>query len=255
MSEPRLRRSILVPIDLHGVNRHTLETLVRIARQLDRSLLGLLLEDIHLQQVADLPFTTEITLGSGRERSLVRDHLSQRHNLIRSDARRQLNDLATSNQVELQFEDAAGARWTAVLERDGHQDIFLPPRARWHTQPHVPAGKRQPIKRMGVVLPPGEPDTRVLAAAAALIKADLVGDIYILSRVPPVPEDLHDLYRTGHQVRLQSNFHCSTQSLSALIHRCPYDLLILPGECLREIPATQLEAVLDESPSQVLIIN
>ena len=57
-SEPARRRTILVPIDLHGINRGTLETLVRIARQLDQGLLGLLLEDIRLQQVADLPFTT-----------------------------------------------------------------------------------------------------------------------------------------------------------------------------------------------------
>ena len=63
-------RSILVPIDLQGIGRDTLETLVRIARLLDRGLLGLLLEDIRLQQVADLPFTTEITLIGGRERSL-----------------------------------------------------------------------------------------------------------------------------------------------------------------------------------------
>ena len=69
---------ILVPIDLYGINRRNLETLVRIARQLDRGLLGLLLDDTRLRRVADLPFTTEITLGSGRERSLLRDHLTQR---------------------------------------------------------------------------------------------------------------------------------------------------------------------------------
>ena len=70
MNESGLRRCILVPIDLHGINRSTLETLVRIASLLDRKVLGLLLEDIRLQQVADLPFTTEITLDSGRERIL-----------------------------------------------------------------------------------------------------------------------------------------------------------------------------------------
>ena len=37
-----LSHTILVPIDLHGINRGSLETLVRIARQLDRALLGLL---------------------------------------------------------------------------------------------------------------------------------------------------------------------------------------------------------------------
>ena len=36
--------TILVPIDLHGINRSTLETLVRIAHLLDRGLHGLLLK-------------------------------------------------------------------------------------------------------------------------------------------------------------------------------------------------------------------
>ena len=69
MNESGLRRCILLPIDLHGINRNTLETVVRIASLLDRKVLGLLLEDMRLQQVADLPFTTEITLDSGREKS------------------------------------------------------------------------------------------------------------------------------------------------------------------------------------------
>ena len=131
MNKTGSRRSILVPIDLYGINRDTLETLVRIAHLLDRKVLGLLIEDIRLQQVADLPFTTEITLDSGRERNLLRHQLLQRHNVISAQARRQLQELAVSHQVELSFEDVCGDRWPSALERDGHQDIFLPPRTRW----------------------------------------------------------------------------------------------------------------------------
>jgi hypothetical protein len=252
MTEPR---SILVPIDLYGINRRTLETLVRIARQLDRSLLGLLLEDLRLQQVADLPFTTEITLGSGRERSLLRDHLSQRHSVVSTDTRRLLNELAERNRVALSFEHATGARWHAAQDRDGQLDIFFPARQRWHAAAADYAGGRGIIKRLGVVMPPGTLSASILNTAAALVHAGLVGDIYILSNRPLLPEQLHDLYHNGHQVRLQSNFACDAASLVGLIRQSPYDLLLLPHACLRDIPPEILEAALDKSGGQVLVVS
>jgi hypothetical protein len=248
-------RCILVPIDLHGVTRHTLETLVRIARQLDRQLLGLLLEDRRLQQVADLPFTTEISLSSGQERSLLRDHLSQRHSLVSADARRLLNELAQRNQVALSFEDAAGARWQSALDRDGHLDIFFPARQRWHAAGEHYSSTGNTIKRLGVVLPKSQVNSSVTSIAATLLAAGLVGDIYILSDRPPLPEQLHELYRQGHQVRLQANFSCDAANLAALIRQSQYDLLLIPRECLQGIPTELLEAALDKSGGQILVIN
>jgi len=255
MSESTGRRIILVPIDLHGINRGTLEILVRIARQLDQGLLGLLLEDIRLQQVADLPFTTEITLGSGQERSLLRDHLSQRHSLVSSATRRLLNELAERNRVELSFEDAVGSRWLTTLERDGHLDIFFPARQRWNATTTGYNRRAAVIKRLGVVLPATQQHTKLMGTAAALVESGLVGDIYILSNRPPVPEQLHDLYRPGHQVRLQSNFTCDAGSVTELIRQSPYDLLLLPRDCLQGIAPDALESALDKSSGQVLIIN
>ena len=248
-------RSILVPIDLHGVNRHTLEILVHIARQLDRQLLGLLVEDSRLQQVADLPFTTEISLSSGQEKSLLRDHLSQRHSLVSADARRLLHELAQRYKVALSFEDVAGARWQSALQRDGQLDIFFPARQRGYDSGEHYASSVNAIKRLGVVLPQSQVDSNVTSVAATLVAAGLVGDIYILSNRPPLPEQLHDLYRQGHQVRLQTNFCCNAVNLGALIRQSQYDLLLIPRECLQEIPTELLEAALDKSSGQILVIN
>jgi hypothetical protein len=254
-SESAGRRTILVPIDLHGINRGTLETVVRIARQLDQGLLGLLLEDIRLQQVADLPFTTEINLSSGQERSLLRDHLSQRHSLVGADTRRLLNELAERNRVEISFEDAAGSRWLTALERDGHLDIFFPARQRWNATTTSYSSRNAVIKRLGVVLPTTQEYSKLIGTTAALIESGLVGDIYVLSNRPPLPEQLHNLYRPGHQVRVQSNFSCDASSLTQLIRQSPYDLLLLPRTCLQGIAHDKLESALDKSGSQVLIIN
>ena len=65
------RRGIVLPIDAHGINRVTLERVVTLARQLDRSLLGLILDSPELRRIAELPFTTEIALDSGRETSVA----------------------------------------------------------------------------------------------------------------------------------------------------------------------------------------
>ncbi|MEH6634014.1 MAG: hypothetical protein V7700_00790 [Halioglobus sp.] len=248
-------RRILVPIDLYGINRGTLETLVRIARQLDQGLLGLLLEDTRLQQVADLPFTTEITLSGGQERSLLRDHLAQRHSLVSTDARQLLNELAQRSEVELSFENASGSRWHSAAQRDGDLDIFLPARQYWHAATRGLSNRAGIIKRLGVVLPEGQPHEKLVNTAATLLNAGLVGDIYVLSNLPPLPEQLHNLYRPGHQVRLQRNFHCDAASVTALIRQSPYDLLLLSGDCLQGIPAHVLEAALDNSGGQVMIIN
>jgi len=255
MSERSKARCILVPIDLHGINRSTLETLVRIARQLDRELVGLLLEDSRLQQVAELPFTTEITLSSGQERSLLRDHLSQRHSQVSAATRKLLHELAQRDQVTLSFEDAAGARWHTAFERDGQLDIFFPARQRWHTATASHPKKGGIIKRLGVLLPENQSHSDAITTAASLVRAGLVGDIYVLSDRPPLPEQLHDLYRQGHQVRLQANFNYSTTDLTTLIRQSPYDLLLIPRECLQDIPAELLDAALDKSGGQVLITN
>lgn len=255
MTESGLRRCILFPIDVHGVSRSSLETLVKIARQLDRKLLALLLEDTRLQQVADLPFTTEISLLSGKETNLQRDQLLRRHNVIGADTRRQLSELAVNNQVELSFKTAVGARWTTVLARDSSQDIFLPARVRWSTHFPALAGRTNIIKRLGVVLANDVTDTRMLATADSLSKANLVRDIYLLSKQVPLPEQLHDLCWRDNRFRLYTNFSVRPEALITLIKQSPYDLLLIPGQCLQGIPSTELDAALEKSSGQVLVIN
>jgi hypothetical protein len=228
---------------------------VRIARQLDRNLLGLLLEDIQLLKIADLPFTTEISLNSGQERNLLRDHLSHHKSPISAATRRLLTDLAARNRVGLSFENAAGERWTTVMERDGKQDIFLPARKRWHAQAPDHRRKGNIVRRLGIVLANDVSDARVINTAASLSKANLVGDIYILCKQPPLQEALIDLYRPGHPLKLQANFSCRAEELVTLIKQSPYDLLLLPGHCLQDIPGTELEAALDNTSGQVLVIN
>ena len=254
-TELATRRCILVPIDLHGISRDTLETLVRIARLLDRALLGLLLEDIRLQQVADLPFTTEITLSGGRERSLLRDHLSQRHSLVSTDTRRLLNDLAHRDRVELTFENAAGSRLHTALERDGQLDIFFPARQRWQLVAARQPAPGTPIRRLGIVLARAPQDQQVLETARLLQQAGLVAELYVISAGPLERKQLDILYRPGSRICVQANLKCDPATISRLIRQSAYDLLLLPGACVKDIPAEVLESALDKAGGQVLVVN
>lgn len=249
------RRSILVPIDLHGISRQDLETLVRIARQLNRGLLGLLLEDIRLQQVADLPFTTEITLSGARERSLLRDHLSQRHSLVSSDTRRLLDDLAQRDRVALSFENAAGSRLHSALERDGQLDIFFPARQRWRRTVAVKQAPGKVIKRLGIALTRSRQDRDVLETARLLQQAGLVGELYVVSAAPLEKAQLDSLYRPGSRICVQANLHCDPATILRLICQSGYDLLLLPRDSLQGIAPDVLENALDRSGTQVLVIN
>lgn len=256
MTTDRPRRRILIPIDLHGIHRDTLETLVRIARQLDRELLGLLLEDMRLTRVAELPFTTEITLSGGRERSLLRDHLSQRHDQVVADARRLLNELADRDQVELSFEYATGHRLHSALEKSDELDIFFPARQRWHVITTYRDENEAPIKRLGILLDHSEQDEHVLTTAHALIRARLVRDVYVISHRPPDKDQLGPLYQEQvTRICVQSNLDRNPATITRLIRHSPYDLLLLPHNSLRNIPASELDAALEKSGGQVLVIN
>jgi len=254
-TELTARRSILVPIDLHGISRDDLETLVRIARQLDRGLLGLMLEDIRLQQVADLPFATEITLSGARERSLLRDHLSQRHSLVSTDTRRLLFELASRDRVELSFENAAGHRLHTALERDGQLDIFFPARQRWRLVAASRPIQGKPVRRLGLVLARTGQDAKVIETARLLQDAALVGDIYVVSVGPLDRSQLDSLYRPGSRICVQANLSCDPASITRLIRQSAYELLLIPRDCLSGIPPQVLDDALEKSGGRVLVIN
>lgn len=248
-------RKILVPIDFYGVSRASLETLVRIARQLDRGVLGLLLEDLRLQQVADLPFTTEIALHGGGERSLQREQLSRRHSLVSTDTGLLLKELASRDQVDLVLENVAGNRLHTALARDAGLDIFFPARQRWQQVPAKWAAQRKAIARLGIVLAHTAQDNAVVETARLLQRAGLVAETYVISTGALDRTQLYSLYQPGSRVCVQANLHCDPATIGKLIRQSPYDLLLLPRDCLRGIALEALEASLDKTSGQVLVIN
>lgn len=248
-------RKILIPIDYYGVSRASLETLVHIAGPLHRGVLGLLLEDLRLQQVADLPFTTEITLHDCEERSLQREQLSRRYSLVSTDTGRLLKELASRDRVDLVMEQVAGNRLRAALTRDAGLDIFFPARQRWQQHPVKRSAQRKAIARLGIVLAQTAQDHAIVDTAGLLQKAGLVGETYVISTGALDRAQLNSLYQPGSRICVQANLHSDPATIGRLIRQSPYDLLLLPRDCLQGIAPEALEAALDKASGQVLVIN
>ncbi|MCB1679087.1 MAG: hypothetical protein KDI16_10445 [Halioglobus sp.] len=254
-TDVRGRRAILVPIDLHGVTRGALETLVRIARHLDRDVLAILLEDARLQRAAELPFAAEISLRGGVESSLQRQQLAHRHSRTCADALRWLRELAHSNRVALRFEDAVGVRWRAALEREGNPDLFFPARQRWLA--HLP-GRRTgsaAIRRLGAVVAQGDACASLLAATAAMVRGGLAQELYLIGRDPLPAETLRALHHPGLRLRQWTGFRGDADSIEKLICQSPCDLLLLPRSSLQAIAPDHLESALESSGSQIFVVE
>ena len=249
------RRMILVPIDAHGVDRATIETLVALARKLGRGLLGMVLDNARLQRVAELPFTTEIVLAGGKERALRGEQLNRYGEKIISEARHLLGELATRQQVSITFEYARGERLPALLKRSGPVDIFLPRRLRWHALAVSYVPYQIPVKALGVALSGGAEDKAVIAAAGALLGLGQANQVYILARGEPARERVAAWSRPGVRVCVQSRLPGDPVALAQLIAQSPYELLILPRLVVANMAPALLDKALDAAAGQVLLVN
>lgn len=248
-------RKILVPIDFYGVSRTSLETLVFIAGKMGRGLLALILEDVRLQQVADLPFTTEILLHGCEERSLQRNQLSRRHSLASTDTGSLLKTLATRSRVDLVLEHVAGDRMHTALAQESGIDIFFPARQRWQQAPAVHRPRHKAIPRLGCILAHTAQDNAVVETAQLLQRAGLVGELYVVSTTALSRTVVDSLYHKGSRVCVQANLHPDPATICSMLRHSPYDLLLLPRDSLQGIAPQALAAALDNASGQVLVIN
>lgn len=255
MSENHTQATILVPIDNQGVSPATLELLVHVAQQLDRRLLGLILENPRLQRVAELPFTTEILLGTGVERSLERDHLSRHHSQVAAETRRRLLALARQARIELSFEEDRGERWNAALARADELDIFMLPRRRWQSAGAHASRSRPAIPRLGLLMDGGDLDCRLVTTALALEEAGLVGSVYALYPGKPNMDTCAPLLQGRARCYAQSGAPVDAAGLINLVRRSQYDLLIMGRDRLLNIPAELLDAALEAAGGQVMVVS
>lgn len=252
MTTDTRRREILVPIDIRGINRTALEAVVTMAQRLDTSLLGLFVEDIFLQQVAELPFTTEVVRSSGAERDLYADTLKRRNRELVYTVEARFSEFATSRRVRFRFDYTSGRRTPAALERSDC-DIFFPGR-------RTPRGARHAVQgeyyhRVKLVYDDSPQSQRALEILHALVKNGHTREIFVIAerRVPRTL--LSGLAESGARVYLDNTGLSEHNRLQRMLGNPACDLVLLPRDSIASTPRDVLESAFERAAGSVLLLN
>jgi len=106
---------ILVSLDFDDYGASFVEPLVSLAAQLKADLCGLFIENSDLQQVADLPFSREITFPTAQIRQLNSDHISRHLKQQAETLRKMMREFSRLANVACSFRTAKGPRIDSVL--------------------------------------------------------------------------------------------------------------------------------------------
>lgn len=119
---------ILVSLDFDGDGSSFIESLVKLAAKLNAELCGLFTEDSDLQQIANLPFTREITYLTAHTRNLDREQIARHLKQHAESMRKMMQDLSQLSNVACSFKTAKGSRIESVLNEsyDFQVVVFLP---------------------------------------------------------------------------------------------------------------------------------
>jgi len=245
---------ILVPIDIYGVSRTTLEVLVRVAERLQASLFGLILEDPRLQKAATLPFAREIVMATGLEREFYMDSLMRLQQSLSRDVRRLFDELAAPGKIELKLETSSAGRSLKSLMREG-MDLYLPTRRRWpRSSAMLPGARPRCLRRLGLFYDRSPQARRALEIGLALVRDGLVREVGLIASGPVPLTDVATFADVGVRTFVHRLAVDCQQEVADLFRRSAFDLVLVPRNLLLPLATDTLEAALEETASEILIL-
>ncbi|MHB8865062.1 MAG: universal stress protein, partial [Pirellulaceae bacterium] len=134
-AHPSSIRSILVALDDACSDHETMEMAVHLAADFQAELQGLYIEDTDLLRMAALPFTQEITSGSGIAREIDAQSMERAMQNKAEHARQVMEQTATRVQIRWSFSVTRGRRTPRSLLTSSHADLIL-----FGSRSHAPAG-------------------------------------------------------------------------------------------------------------------
>ncbi len=234
---------ILVPVDLRGVDRGSLELLVTIAAAAGADVVALLVEDPALEDAARLPFVREILGASGAERDIHPEILRSRRRGSEGRFEVLLGELAGARAVSWRLQRTAGARIGCALAMARHH-VFLPSAGR--------GVRRGTAGRIRVVM---DGDPGVLEVAATLAAAGRFREIVVSGDEGLSMTQMERLARAAPRVLLDLSGGEPGERIAANLARPGCDLLVLPRGLLERLPANRAEAMLGAVACPVLVVD
>ncbi len=117
-------RRILVALDASAHSHAALAAAVALAARLHAEIEGLFVEDINLLRLAELPFAREIRFGQTGARQVEAEALRRNLRARAAVLRRELEEIATENQISTTFRVAQGAVTEQVLTAAREVDLL-----------------------------------------------------------------------------------------------------------------------------------
>lgn len=120
--------SILISLDFDDYSSSFIEPVITLAAQLKADLCGLFIEDSELQQVANLPFSREITFPAAKTRELSSDLIARQLKQHAETLRKMMMEISQLSNVACSFRTAKGPRIESILSEayDFQLVVLLP---------------------------------------------------------------------------------------------------------------------------------
>lgn len=139
---------ILISLDFDDYNSSFIEALVNLASQFNADLCGLFFEESELQQVANLPFSREITFPAAHIRELNSDFIAQYLEQHAASLRKMMKEISSLSNVPCSFITTKNSGIESVLnESYDFQLIALLPKK------YSSLNNRQPAKLEDLINP------------------------------------------------------------------------------------------------------
>jgi hypothetical protein len=240
--QPAPNREICVAIDMRGISHQLLDTMVLIAESLETSLVGLFVQDILLQQVAELPFTTEVSRGTGEERELAAPRLQQQLNRQFDALQKYLARQSEARQVRYRMDTSPQKPAFKTLCSPA-RDVFLPGRGRAKKT----AKADKPLARVKLFYDGSEQSLRAWRLLAEWVSRGLTRQAIIVSHQAIPAGLLHELVGRGAKLLLVHSEPTSAALLHDLSDGPVSELQLLPLTLAETLDEQLLERALDYS--------
>lgn len=248
---------MLVSLNFDGDGSSFIESLVMLASQLNADICGLFTEDSDLQQIANLPFSREITFPAAHTRELNSDQIA-RHLKQHAEALRKIMlELSQLANVACSFKTSKGSRIeTALSESYDFQIVVLLPEKYSSLKPRKHAGLDELINP-AVMFYDGSKQAQKSAYIVKLL-ADK-GDLHEL-KILTLNHDCEALIKEQFsidKVKIDcqhiASFHVS--NIVSLIGAEKTGLVILPLEDELIKQSREIRKILDELKCPLLLVR